>query len=61
MDPCLIWCNEHERTSIAVRFCRKHEQQIEADKHANFLAQKNYNSFWKAVSRSKTPGSVFTS
>ena len=45
----------------AVRFCRKHEQQIEADKHANFLAQKNYNSFLKAVSRSKTPGSVFTS
>jgi len=45
----------------AVRFCRKYEQQIEAGKHANFLAQKNYNSFWKAVSRSRTPGSVFTS
>jgi len=43
-----------------VRFCRKHEQQVEADENANFLAQKNYNSFWKGVFRSTTPDSVFT-
>ena len=45
----------------AVRFCRKHEQQIEADNYASCLAQKNYNCFWKTVSRSRTPGSAFTS
>jgi len=45
----------------AVRFCRKHEQQIEADKYASCLAQKNCNCFWKTVSRSRTPGSAFTS
>ena len=30
----------------AVRFCRKHEQQTEADKYASCLAQKNCNCFF---------------
>ena len=45
----------------AIRFCRKNEKRIQADTLASSLSGRNYNSFWKTVSRTVAPNATYPS
>ena len=39
------------RYKYAIRYCRQHKNQIQADTIAGLLTRQNFSSFWKNVSR----------
>jgi len=47
------------RYKSAIRYCRRHENQIHANMTARSLSQKNYSTFWKSVSNSVKPHTAF--
>jgi len=45
----------------AIRYCRHHEKQIQADTLASHLSRHNFSSFWHKVSTLKSPGLSYPS
>jgi len=54
----MIMRRTRSQFKLALRYCKQHEVNIRSDVLAKYLSPKNYNKFWKSVSRSNNSKTV---